>query len=330
MEATLFSQDYIFKSRFQDFFKIYFPTIFLLISSFFIDYSNSKYFYLFTAIIIDAGHVYSTFVESWLDPSEIKKRFVVNLLLLSFFLNLTITYFFHDYLFYYIFYFTVYHNMRQGLGIMFLYKNTGSIPYKKLKWMYYFGTCFPFILFHFKKHLNLKLSEAILKNIDFTKYFSETSLNSIYLYGHIFYILVMLYLTWQIFNKNRNLLMGFIFFSSVYYISFMLLNSEIVAYGLLIFSHGIPYYFLMEKRVSLTHTTQFIRKNSHFFILAFFLIGGAFDYYQDDITDWVDSEFLALTMALLITPLIAHFLYDAVIWTNGHDKFIEFKKGMRQ
>jgi len=55
------------------------------------------------------------------------------------------------------------------------------------------------------------------------------------------------------------------------------------------------------------------------------LIGGLIDYNHQNLLDLFDSVNL-LVLSLLYVPLIAHFLFDGVIWTRENERFQLFLK----
>ena len=128
----------IFQSAKEDFFKIFFATLLVFILSFNSKFLSSSIVIFITAYLLDGGHVYSTFLEVYADPSELRKAYVWKVTLLSLFLNLAVLLFLPNYFFYYIFYFTVFHNMRQGLGVTFLYKKGEKAGMLFYKYSYYF------------------------------------------------------------------------------------------------------------------------------------------------------------------------------------------------
>ena len=111
-----------------------------------------------------------------------------------------------------------------------------------------------------------------------------------------------------------------LFFGSVYAYAFIVSKSEMESYALLIFSHAIPYYFLMEKRLGLTHKMVTMQKYAWLFLLIIFAIGGVIDYNQQEIVGFFEP-LDSLAIALLTTPLISHFIYDAIIWKRGNERF---------
>lgn len=116
-----------------------------------------------------------------------------------------------------------------------------------------------------------------------------------------------------------------IFFGSIYIYAFLFSESELKSYGLLVFSHAIPYFFLMDKRIKLTHSVHWLKKFAFVFLFVTFFLGGLLDYYQDDLVLLADP-FESVGLAFLLTPLIGHFLIDAYIWKREHSKFKLFNQ----
>lgn len=289
-----------------------------------VNIERTAIYFFVIAFLIDAGHVYTTFLESFTDPHEVKVHHTVWWAILAFILNLSFLVFLPSLFFYYIFYFTVFHNMRQGLGVSFLYQKSFTIKPMFFKSMYYFATLVPFVLFHFKSRASDALGDRIIERLDLFQWFRPESLSMIYNWGQTFYLLALAMIIIYLIVKKVEHIMAFLFFTLVYAVSFLVLNNEIYAYSLLIVSHGIPYFFLMEKRISLTHPKNFIKRNAIFILLFNVVIGALIDFSEDDIYDLTEGN--VFVQALFFTPLIAHFLIDGVIWKKGHLKFEAFKK----
>jgi hypothetical protein len=326
MESNL-----IFTNRFEDFAKIFLATLLVFIFMMLTDVMvSSTAFLLITIYFLDGGHVYSTLLEVLADPEEIRKKYVWIVLLGAFFLNFFIHLFFTGYFFYYIFYFTIYHNMRQGLGVIFLYRLGEKRSANLVKWSYYFLTLVPIILFHMKPALlQGKLEEALFKPLDFYNVFSAEGLAHAFKVGITTYILgaiaIAIYLVVQ---KNVRGFLSMLFFTSVYAYAFLISSSEFKSYALLIFSHAVPYYFLMEKRLGVTHKLKFMQRYAWFFLLMIFAMGGVIEYYQRDIVTLMEPMD-SLALALLTTPLISHFIYDAILWKRGNERFKMFVNSSR-
>lgn len=311
----------IFTSKLEDFYKIFLGTflVFFLVAS--TNVMSSTLFVLITIYFLDGGHVYSTLLEVLGDPEEARKKYVWFVLLGSFFLNLIIHLFFNNYFFYYIFYFTIYHNMRQGLGVTFLYR-IGESSALLIKRSYYFLILTPFILFHLRPPVfDGGLGEAIIKPIQLRDFFPLETLDSLYRWGQALYFfgsaLIILYL---LFKRNMKGFLAMLFFAVVYAYSFIFSDNQMKSYALLIFSHAIPYFFLMEKRLAVTHRVNFVKRFAWPLLFIVFFLGGLIDYYQDDVIELFEP-LESIAVALLAMPLIAHFIYDAIIWKRGNERF---------
>lgn len=312
----------IFRGYREDFFKIFAATFVVFALTLTTNIIASSAFVLLTIYFLDGGHVYSTLLEVLADPEEIQKKYVWLVFAGSFFLNLFIHFFLNPYFFYYIFYFTIFHNMRQGLGVTFLYRLGEKASASMMKWSYYFLTMVPFILFHLRSNMTEgQLGEAILRPIELSLFIPQTTLDIYYRYGLILYLvgsaLIALML---IYFKNLRGLLSLLFFTAVYAYSFLYSPNQMRSYALLIFSHAIPYFFLMEKRIVLTHKIPFIKKYAFVFLTILFALGGVLDYYQYDLVE-SSEPFDSLAMALLTTPLISHFIFDAILWKRGNERF---------
>jgi hypothetical protein len=312
----------IFGSGLEDFVKIIVPTLLLLIIGCFYPLQKNKYYFLIIAYLIDAGHVYSTMLEVYFDPEILKKKFVYGVTIGSFLLNTLILILFPKYFFYWIFYFTVFHNMRQGLGFVFLERRQCLEYNIFVKYLYYFSTITPFILFHIRETNKIELSEAILKKVDIT-FIKNISFFNRPFYNWMLGIYIILFLTgvFFLFLKKQKGIPMFLFFSLVYILAFIVLKSELLAYGVLIVSHGIPYFFILEKRISLTHSLKLVREKAWIFILIFFILGGFIEYSHEDILELFSFPINQIALAMLFTPLISHFIFDSIIWRRHDSRF---------
>ncbi|MFA6236547.1 MAG: hypothetical protein WC635_04390 [Bacteriovorax sp.] len=312
----------IFGSATEDFFKIFFASLLVFALSFNSNFIASPILLLATIYLLDGGHVYSTLLEVYADPIELRKSYVWSVTIGSFFLNLAVLFFIPEFYFFYIFYFTVFHNMRQGLGITFLYKKGEKEGMAFYKYSYYFLTIIPFILFHFRnREVKDQLSESILKSVNLFEFFQPETINSIYQYGLYFFIIGMVFiLSFISYKKNYRGFWSLGFFSFVYIFSFLISRNELQSYILIIFSHAIPYYFLMVKRVEKTHSVSYIKKYASFFLILFFATGALFDFRRPIIIEYFDDVEILIS-ALVVTPLIAHFIFDAIIWKRSNERF---------
>jgi len=316
----------IFKSPTEDFLKIFLPTFFVFALFWFPEIYSHPLIVMLTMYFFDGGHVYSTMLEQYFDPIERKKPYVWQLTLLAFAMNLVVALLYESYFFTYIFYFTVFHNMRQGLGVTFLYRRGAGEMAKFVKYSYYFLTLFPFLLFHIKMRPENQMSEAIIKPLNLGQSHHLAALAPYYKLGLGFFILGVLFIySYLILKKQTKGLLAMGFFALVYVFAFILSKNEFQSYLVLIFSHAIPYFWLMEKRLVTSHSSGSMKKFAVIFLFLIFLIGGLIDYNHQNLLDLFDSVNL-LVLSLLYVPLIAHFLFDGVIWTRENERFQIFLK----
>lgn len=316
----------IFKSPWEDFFKIFLPTFAIIPLFFFPDIYTSPLLAMTTMYFLDGGHVYSTMLEQYFDPVERRKPYVWQLTLLAFAMNLVVAFFYEEYFFTYIFYFTVFHNMRQGLGVTFLYRRGERAFAGFIKNSYYFLTLVPFFLFHIKERPTSQMGEAIIKPLNLGQGQHLQSLMPFYKFGLGFFIAGVLaiygYLLWK---KQTKGLLSMGFFALVYTFAFIISQNEFQSYLVLILSHAIPYFWLMEKRLVKTHSSGSMKKFAVIFLFLIFLVGGLIDSVHQDLLDYFDGISLLL-LSLLYVPLIVHFLFDGVIWTRDNERFQLFLK----
>ncbi len=316
----------IFKSPTEDFLKIFLPTFVVFALFMFPEIYTSSLVAMLTMYFFDGGHVYSTMLEQYFDPIERKKPYVWQLTLLAFAMNLVVALLYESYFFTYIFYFTVFHNMRQGLGVTFLYRRGEKEMAGFVKYSYYFLTLTPFLLFHLKTRPSNQMGEAIIKPLNLGQSQHLAALLPYYNYGLGLFILGVLFIYGTLLLKKQTkglLAMGF--FALVYVFAFILSQNEFQSYMVLIVSHAIPYFWLMEKRLVTSHSSGSMKKFAVVFLFLIFMIGGLIDYNHQDILDLFDSVNL-LMLSLLYVPLISHFLFDGVIWTRDNERFQIFLK----
>lgn len=317
----------IFQSIKEDFFKIFITTLIVWGLTFIVPIQSSRLMLILTIYFLDAGHVYSTLLEVAFDPEEVRKKYVWIVFLGTFFSCFLIHLFFKDDFFFVVFYFTVFHNMRQGLGVTFLYrKGVEGFSPTFYKWCYYFLTVIPFLLFHVREPLKgTILGEGILKPYYFSEFLNPFLLKEILKYGITLYILGLVTIFSRlIMTKNTKGIWSMLFFTFVYAYAFLISNNDVVSYFLFIFSHAVPYYFMMEKRIKLTHKSAFVRKYAVAMLLVLFSVGGLIDYAQNKYGDVFEWPLDSIAIGLFSVPLISHFIFDAIIWKRGNERFKTF------
>lgn len=290
---------------------IFFIPIIIISIGFFEKSLTNVWYYFLIAYFLDAGHVYSTFVETHFDLKHPRLKTIYIYTFIAYLLNLAILYSSRDLFYSYIFYFTVFHNMRQGLGVILL--NDNKLNKALIKVLYYIGTMIPFLLFHVRD-LKAVVSKDIFHPFNLHNYLGMINLNTAYM---CYFVIIAIIGLFFIIKKELKIIIPFFWFCLIYCYSWMFSNNVILSYVMLVSTHAIPYYWLFYKRVSLTHSIKTIRDNAIYLVLIFFLIGGLMDYIHDD----AGYQLNLFLEALFFTPLITHFLLDGILWKMKDDRF---------
>lgn len=333
---------WIFESKKRDFLYIFLPGL-LTLGLFEIIQTN----YLITAVLsfiifnfIDVGHVYSTVFRTIFDKKERERSSMY--LMTPIYLIIIIflwMYFKIPYFWSFVGYFTLYHNLRQGFGIMKWYEKKNGIYSKMNERFFYILTYTPLIMFHFLdkqfKVLYYTDQDILMYNnhhpftIDFGL-FSYTFPNIIALCLMLIYFLTLF--TWifnEIKNKsyvkeyNRILFMTYFFF--VYYYSFVLSDNILEMTAALVVSHGIPYYFMMHYSLLKTRPEKFSWKKSMILLFIIGFIGGMINFGGEELItsgfDYVRKNVAILEYIMVffyVIPVLCHFIWDAYIWRAHH------------
>lgn len=269
---------------------------------------------------IDTGHVYTTYIESLFDKEEIVKTEVWGSITLAIVLNSLIWIFLKQYFFMYIFYFTIFHHFRQGLGISLLLG-----PKFNIKNIYYFLTIIPFILYHF---LTPKQNAF---NIDTKLYYpfqiSNILDDYINLITLVFVLFMAFFLIWSfLYKKYSNSVLYVIFYSFLYVYAFIYKRDPILAFSTLVIAHGIPYVFLMADRIKITHGVKYVQKYSLSLCFLFVILGGTIEYFDEELVKELPVIIKNNYFPILFIPTIAHFILDGFIWKKRNKKFMFFLK----
>ncbi len=321
----MLSEKNIFNSGMEDFFKIYFPTLIVFIFSFNSTFINSPFLAVGTYFLLSGGHVYSTMLEVYADPTEVKKTYVWVTTLLAFLLTVLVLTFMPGHFAFYIFYFTLFHNMRQGLGVTFLAKERGDGKGTYYKYAYYFMTMVPFLILHCKPLVKTGyIGDNILVYYDLFRFFPKETLLLAHKYLLMLYLLGAIgIITTLLMSRKLRVLYAMIFFGSIYGFALIFSQNKFQGYVLMIFSHSIPYFFLMQKRIKKTHSVSWVKKYIYVLLVLFFLVGGILEFSYNPIIERFKEHGFFLR-ALFTTPIIAHYLFDGFLWKYDNARFKVF------
>jgi len=332
---------WIFKSFSQDFLRIFASGIFAFLIFLTLGESESllaSIFWIFIFSFANIGHVYSTFAKMYFDPNE-KKISNWYWTVPVFFVSLAVLWkMFLPFVYFWVLvmYFDVFHNLRQGLGIMKWYEKMNKSFHKYSSYVFYFLTIFPIIIFHFRNVnisflsfyspveplLPVPLDPQVVSILNQNIVFDNTchlylfisyfvGLNIIFFY-EIYYAL-MKKIEW-------NRLLSLSYFSSIYAYAFLFSRSTLEILVLLIASHGIPYIFLFLKRMKNIKT----KFNAIALVMFFVLLGTSIDLVLSPIMESKNSIFnnpswfeLLITI-FYIVPSLCHFAWDGYLWKSKH------------
>lgn len=332
---------WIFKSHWQDFLKLYLPGIggVALLELLQPGAEVPIAFYFLVFYFLDAGHVYTTLWRTLFNKSELKREPltwqvpVVILLLTTMWLLLKIPYFWS-----FVVYYTFYHNLRQGWGIVRWYEKLNR-RFDTNEWFYYSLTVLPLCIFHFRK-LSFKVMYYSEGDFFFNPKLEQFGINvfgtSVVFDNVIYFSLVVAYLSigalWlgketRTYLKTRRLefnrLLAMLYFFGVYAYSFIFSNTTVETLAILILSHGFPYIFIMSKH--LTHQAWTFSKVL-FGVGILLIFGMSINYVLEEY--YLTQIFYYTTMnppwweyliaILYIVPTLSHFTWDIYLWKRGH------------
>lgn len=272
-------------------------------------------------LTIDSSHIYSTFWRTIFDSTEFKRSkflyliapLIIGLLLFSwFFFNIP---FFWNF----IIYLTVYHQIKQAVGLQKWYSKINHYFEQTSSNIMYACTIFSFMAFHFK-------TNPIVINF--------YSANDIFSYPNEFLFLVsisllcltMLY--WLIFEVNNYLNKRFfinkfllmLIFMSVQIWCFLLGSSMIEVILPQLVYHAVSY------QASIIRTSKNLKRNNNKLLfktitIVFFslIIGFGANQLENVINSNPNGNLIpSLILALYMIPTLSHHLWDAFIWKKSH------------
>lgn len=368
---------WIFKSFFNDFLRIYFPGILAFGCLLFIQYGlklnmevkgGAEFstpwivllFNFFIFSLIDIGHTYTTMLKTYFDKEERQYSRMVWLTPVIVVGMLIIWRYLFDFRWFWVFlaYYTLFHNQRQGFGVMKWYESLNQKVYPITKFWFYALTFLPFIIYHFRSTISLfgayypgkmNLIEVPINRIHASFLGQNLIFNNqyhLYLMG-LWFIIVNAWLLWELSNYLEikkiewNRILAMLYFSGIYAYSFLVSDSYIETFTLLVASHGIPYMFMLNKRM--VNLPQNQNKGLKWIkalplmIVGLAVLGGTFDVYNKlvllNATGGDSAQiFLApspmqlILIILYVSPPICHYIWDSYLWKKGHPDGQHFYK----
>ncbi|MCO5112614.1 MAG: hypothetical protein M9899_00405 [Bdellovibrionaceae bacterium] len=275
---------------------------------------------------IDSGHVYTTVLRTYFNREEIdSNKNIYTYAPLVIFATMMLwllagAYYLWDF----ILYATIYHNIRQYYGVTRWYqKNVASKSRWQTRYLYIL-TVIPVILFHFRKdvpkNIYIQTQLPIMEN--------ATALS----WGLWVYFAVLgSWLLFQLITLIKNPREAAVSLSALvpiagYGVGFLLGRNLFEVAAPIIVGHGIGYMGLMT--ISLNRTKPEMYKS---FLKALLItvvlavvVGSVSDVIEENFVSrhpfvtgwaWVLSSF---AIASILTPLLLHYYIDALIWNGKH------------
>lgn len=283
---------------------------------------------IFSALIvalltIDSSHIYSTFWRTVFDSEErirSKNMYIVAPILIGILLFL---WFFLDIPFFwnFIIYLTVYHQIKQAIGLQKWYSKINDYFEKSSTYVMYLVTLFSFLCFHFR-------SDSILIN-----FYSDNDLfiypNQILFFISLFF-LGLTFIYWIIFELqnlykkqfyiNKFLLM--LIFMSVQIWCFLFGNNMIEVILPQLIYHAVSYQASIIQAVSNLKKKRNSNKlifKTIFIIIFSLIIGFAANRIEEIISPSPEGNLTAsILLAVYMIPTLCHHLWDAFIWKRTH------------
>ncbi len=311
----------IWSKLYIDILMLYAPGVLAIVLSHWIPSSEQSaallVFSFVSAGVLDSGHVYATLWRTYFRPSERQRTSVYWLVPIVFFAVFYLwVHFQWKYLAAFVVYATVFHNVRQLLGISRWYQKLNK-QWSKVSDIFLYSLCaVPFVAFHFRETPKLAAYYATDE-----LFFYPNS--SVYVVAIAFFTVVSFswlgfeaYRLYRYGDFNRTLS---VFFAALFY-GCAFINGETAAQILfpLVVSHGFSYLALTDlslRRIEPTLYKGFVPLAV--VVLTAFIFGSA-EYWVED--EWLDlsSNGQAFTTALLLTPLFCHYFFDSFLWKSTH------------
>jgi len=315
-----------------DIFGILFPGVLgLFLVPFILDKSSISYMIigLLALSTADAGHVYSTF---WLlfKEKKIQKNILTYLIPAGLFITVFCWYYFQiPYLWSAVVYGTFFHYIRQFYGVSRWYQFLNKKFQPVSDFFLYVLMVLPLIMLHFAPGLKFEFfsSEDII--------FYPSLKISFYLM--ILYLCMLsAWVIWEIRNyfwlgvKDLNRFFS-VFAPILLYLVAMAGAQEYfeAIFIPILLAHGMPYITLVGWRLRKKKKLKF-KKYSTIFIVVFlvaFLSGGTETMLVDSFVEisyrYLTGEpslFWAAIVALYLTPILSHYLWDMYIWKREYMK----------
>lgn len=281
---------------------------------------NSTGFWIFAFIasgLLDSGHVYATLWRTYFHARERSRTWIYKILpplIFIFFLVWLIMG--AAYLGSFIVYATLFHNVRQFFGISKWYQKLNGRARVDSDLFFYFLTLAPVLMAHFRS--DVQWPEIYTSGEVLIWPRPDTFLALFVIYGMVAcgWVIYELSILKKHGEWNRTLSVAFP--AAIYAFSFLLGKTEAEILFPLVAAHGAAYLGLTSLSVKRVRAPKLTPRRIAFGVFATALLFGTLEVIFE--SQWLDfsNPVLAPFLALYLTPLFSHYVFDAILWKSSH------------
>jgi hypothetical protein len=293
----------------------------LLLSFRLVHDDGSAAFFLFAFLaqgFFDSGHVYTTVWRTYFDRTELRRRrWLYGLLpLFVFGVSLSLGTYSLKILGAVVLYATIYHNIRQFYGLSKWYQRLSGHSRPWSDRFLYLLCAGPFFMAHFRPGVawpKVYLGQDLLV-------YRSTAVYSALAALYIFVMIAWALYEWRLWQQNpepgRIFSVGFP--ALLYGLAFVHGRSLSQILFPLVVSHGCTYLVLTAVSMKRIGRIKFPLAAIVGAVLTTALIFGAVDaLYGGGLSD-SESPRMTVWIALFLTPLFCHYIFDGFLWTRRH------------
>ena len=274
-------------------------------------------------VIVDTSHIYSTFWRTIFVNKEFNRsKFLyiyTPLAFLAIFLILFI-YFEINFFWSILFYASIYHQIRQNIGISKWYSKINNIKLSQMNLNFlYLLTFFPVVLFHLRPYNEIK-NIYFYSPTDILFFSNEFLFNS---FKIIYLVLVFIYIIHElyIFIKNKGMSRILFNFSLIllHYLCFVEGNTLYEVLLPPLFLHGLSYLIINYISYKRTNKTLFFKiLDKPFLVILLPIIIGSIFFIIDEKIPEPEGIINSIVFSIYIIPIACHHFWDAFIWKKSH------------
>lgn len=320
----------IFETPQQDRFFILMPPVLALLVAFAFIENSAGYLWLLLGVsVFDSGHVYITGWRTWWNAGLAQKPAAFYLVPALVFIAM----FFWNYLsipflWTFVVYFTVYHNVRQLYGIGKWFQVVEKNFNKAADYFLYAVCAVSFLALHFRTDFKYDYYTGH----DLFSYPNQPLFLSLQIVALLLFVLYLSY-EYFLYKKSGEVFLNRVLFyasgMAVYLASCLWATNALQLLAPLILTHALHYLALVVLTGGKTNPwlkTGLFKVTG--VVLGSLLLFGLLEYYLEE--EYIDifshSIIGSIVVALYLVPLLTHFILDSIIWKSSYPEFRDFLK----